>query len=534
MINNKKALLNLSIVLFLLEAFLFFAISRGEFFKYRQVSGVGVVISFIPAIIRGGAFSVLFIAAFIYLTNWNNLKSNILKSIIANDVLVQVIIYFFLLGYLVLLIEFHISGWPSVLFFLLFILTWIIFIFASVNIFINKINFIHIIQNFWYILLVAAALIFFDQISVVYNLEIEGYFHSLLFDPTVAVSKYLLELIGYQVVVDENLFKISLNNFSGEIAAVCLGYQGAILGFLFLAGYLYALRKDFRFPHVLIVLPLTVLVLWLLNSVRIALLLAIGSSWSEEIAVNGFHRVGGWINLIGVSSLMLYVLHRTPWLSSLNRTSIVNFSINKENISLLPQLTLIGSTLLSLLFTGQFDWLYPVRVLIVGFILVYTCRQTNFKFLKPDFITVFLGLVVFIIWIVMVPGLSNENAEFSNAIAKIPAMSFYVWVFFRIIGAVLIVPLSEELAFRGFVVNRLNYQLSPSISLNFRHLIAGLTSSLAFGLLHDAWLSGIIAGLIFYYAMSRRSQISDAVVVHAITNLLISIYVLITHQWSYW
>ena len=34
--------------------------------------------------------------------------------------------------------------------------------------------------------------------------------------------------------------------------------------------------------------------------------------------------------------------------------------------------------------------------------------------------------------------------------------------------------------------------------------------------------------------MSRRSQISDAVVVHAIINLLISIYVLITQQWSYW
>jgi exosortase E/protease (VPEID-CTERM system) len=354
-----------------------------------------------------------------------------------------------------------------------------------------------------------------------------------LFEPTAALSKYFLGVMGYKVFIDENIFKIYVDNFSGEIAASCLGYQGASLGLLFLCGYLYVMRKDFRFPQALVVLPLAVLALWLLNSVRIALLLAVGSSWSEDIATNGFHRVGGWINLIGVSSLMLFILHRTSWLSTVNRQNLT-LSVNKENIKLLPQLTLIATTILSLLFTGQFDWLYPVRILIVGFVLIYTCKKTNFKLMRPDFVTVLLGLFIFIVWMMLVPSFPEKDAEFSNAISKAPDMLFYVWIFFRVVGAVVVVPLSEELAFRGFVVDRLKSQLSPSVGVNIHHFLIGLISSVAFGLLHEAWVAGIIAGLVFYYAINRRSQISDAVVVHAIVNLLISIYVLTTHEWSYW
>jgi CAAX prenyl protease-like protein len=59
-------------------------------------------------------------------------------------------------------------------------------------------------------------------------------------------------------------------------------------------------------------------------------------------------------------------------------------------------------------------------------------------------------------------------------------------------------------------------------------------SSLAFGLLHEQWLAGTLAGAAYAWATTRRGRLSDAVVAHAITNLCLSVQVLGWHQWSLW
>ena len=40
--------------------------------------------------------------------------------------------------------------------------------------------------------------------------------------------------------------------------------------------------------------------------------------------------------------------------------------------------------------------------------------------------------------------------------------------------------------------------------------------------------------MLFAVALYRRGRICDAVVAHAITNVMLAIYVLRTHQWSLW
>ena len=74
-------------------------------------------------------------------------------------------------------------------------------------------------------------------------------------------------------------------------------YQGVGLTLLFLGGHLYIARRELRFPNVLIVIPIALLCIWLLNAVRIALLMAIGAAWSPDIALQGFHSAAGWWSL---------------------------------------------------------------------------------------------------------------------------------------------------------------------------------------------------------------------------------------------
>jgi membrane protease YdiL (CAAX protease family) len=52
--------------------------------------------------------------------------------------------------------------------------------------------------------------------------------------------------------------------------------------------------------------------------------------------------------------------------------------------------------------------------------------------------------------------------------------------------------------------------------------------------MHGHWLAGTIAGMLYAVAMYRRGRLGDAIVAHAVTNLLIAVRVITTGDWSRW
>ena len=94
------------------------------------------------------------------------------------------------------------------------------------------------------------------------------------------------------------------------------------------------------------------------------------------------------------------------------------------------------------------------------------------------------------------------------------------------------VPIAEELAFRGFLLRRLispDFEALPPRTFTWLGLAI---SSVAFGLLHGSlWFSGILAGLLYAWALLRRGRLGEAVVAHATTNALLVRYVLIFQKW---
>src|SRR4029077_11911062 len=101
----------------------------------------------------------------------------------------------------------------------------------------------------------------------------------------------------------------------------------------------------------------------------------------------------------------------------------------------------------------------------------------------------------------------------------------------RIVGAVVIVPLVEELAFRGYLARRLTGADWESVSLRAISWPALLASSVLFGLLHRDVIAGTAAGVLSARRARRRGQLGDAVLAHAVTNALLAITVLVTGRW---
>jgi len=61
-----------------------------------------------------------------------------------------------------------------------------------------------------------------------------------------------------------------------------------------------------------------------------------------------------------------------------------------------------------------------------------------------------------------------------------------------------------------------------------------LVTSVFFGLVHSEWLAGIICGGIYQALVIRHNRLGDAMTAHAVTNLLLGIYVVWKGQWQFW
>jgi CAAX prenyl protease-like protein len=108
------------------------------------------------------------------------------------------------------------------------------------------------------------------------------------------------------------------------------------------------------------------------------------------------------------------------------------------------------------------------------------------------------------------------------------------WLISRAVGSVVVVPVAEELAFRGYLLRRLIDADFTAVSPKHFTVSSFLISSIAFGGLHGRWLAGILAGMIYAAAQYRRGEISDAITCHAVTNGLLAAYVVVFGHWAFW
>lgn len=332
---------------------------------------------------------------------------------------------------------------------------------------------------------------------------------------------------------------LGTGRFLVRIAPECSGYEGVALVSVFAVLYLHLFRRELRFPQALLLLPFGIVVIWFMNALRVAVLVAIGSSWSPTIALGGFHSQAGWITFLTVSLGMVALAHHVRLFAPSELRSSEEIpprqAVALDGPALLvPFLAMLGVGIVAAAFTDGLDWLYPAKILCVAAVLWRfrsAYARLRFEWTWPP---VLIGSAVFVLWYALEPPPTVADLELRTAIATSAVPLAATWLVFRVVGSVLVVPLVEELAFRGYLMRRL---VSSDVSIGGPLTFTWpsfLISSVAFGVMHGRWVAGICAGLAFAGAFYLRRQLGDAVVAHVVANLLIAIAVLGFGQWRFW
>lgn len=358
---------------------------------------------------------------------------------------------------------------------------------------------------------------------------------------TFSLVEGLLRLVASGVTADPVKMMIGTGNFKVEIADQCSGFEGAGLILAFGVVWLLLFRKECRFPQALLLVPAGVVVIYLLNAVRIAALVLIGSAGARDIAVGGFHSQAGWIAFNVVALGFSVAARRMPYFT-LNpprggiTPSTDVASDNPTAAYLIPFLVILGAGMFAGALSGTFEWLYPLRFFAAAIALwVFRARYSTLDW-RVGWLGPAIGAAVFLAWIGLDRVLSVPAATaMPGALVASSAAARITWISFRVLAATITVPIAEELAFRGFLMRRLISPDFESVSFTRFTWLALVVSSVLFGALHGSrWPAGIVAGLLYAYAVIRRGRIGEAVVAHATTNALLAGYVLLFGQWQLW
>ena len=365
--------------------------------------------------------------------------------------------------------------------------------------------------------------------------DLEPRYSELFFSPTAHVAASMLQMWGYRSTIDVLRSTITVDHFAVFVDSSCLGYEGISVAFVVLSTYLYLNRLALRFPQALLILPAAFVGLFVGNCVRVAVLLAIGASWSVDVAVTGFHSVAGSINLFVMLACALLALNQLSFFATKPRGFA--FDLSQKKLQLVPLVVLIAVAMLSLLFSPGFEWLYPLRVLAVGSLLLAIWPRLGLEKISRIGVPTLVGVGVFALWLLLVPEAPEQSDAFASALFSASSSVVIAWIVLRVIGAIVIVPLAEELAFRGYLFDAIGKSPLLRAWSNLPHIprmIALLMTSIGFGVLHSAWLAGSVAGLAYGLLRLYRNRVMDAVIAHSVTNLLLAIYVLHFRVWSLW
>lgn len=186
-------------------------------------------------------------------------------------------------------------------------------------------------------------------------------------------------------------------------------------------------------------------------------------------------------------------------------------------------------------------YLYPLKTFSVAYIIFLFRKSYHEVVLHQLFslrnltASVMCGLIVFVLWINMDFSINSfEARQGFNPLIFNDLLLRNFMIVVRLSGAVLVVPFMEELFWRSFF---LRYIVNPDFSkvpLGRFTWPSFLLTSLLFGLEHNLIAAGIMAGVAYNLLLYFTRSISHCILAHAITNLLLGIYVLVSHKWYFW
>jgi len=183
-------------------------------------------------------------------------------------------------------------------------------------------------------------------------------------------------------------------------------------------------------------------------------------------------------------------------------------------------------------------FIYPLQTLACIVLLWRYWRLYHFNGVKKPWFTIGIGVLVFALWIAPQAffGFAPRSEGFNpNVFADSPLL-YWSSLAMRFLRLAVVVPLIEELFWRGFLLRYLIGSPVDKIPFGKFSWFSFLAVSVGFMLEHQTadYLAAFITGALYNWVAYRTKSQGSCVLAHAVTNLLLGVYIMVSGQWGFW
>ncbi len=197
-------------------------------------------------------------------------------------------------------------------------------------------------------------------------------------------------------------------------------------------------------------------------------------------------------------------------------------------------------TELNQFFPSNFFLLYALKTIFVGGLLWIWRHKFRELYLSPRIKdlgwALVLGLIVCVVWIGGENRLPRigESEAFSPFAQSLSTSAIWGTIIFRLLGAVIVVPVMEELFWRSFLMRYLIRRDFYQVPLGTYTHFSFWTVVLLFALEHFRIIPAAFAGIVYGGLLCFTGNLWVPIFAHAVTNLALGLYVLYTGSWGFW
>lgn len=192
----------------------------------------------------------------------------------------------------------------------------------------------------------------------------------------------------------------------------------------------------------------------------------------------------------------------------------------------------------SVFFRAPKYWVYPLQTAICAGLLLAFWKFYTFAPLRPWPLGVAAGIAVLIIWISpqflfgMPPRTEGFDPEFFGTTGAL----YVLTVVARFARLVIVVPLLEEIFWRGFLMRYLINERFTTVAFGTFRPLSFFGVAVLFMLVHSMpdWPAAFLTGLIYNGLAVKTKSLWACVLAHAVTNLGLGFYIMATRQWGFW
>ena len=217
---------------------------------------------------------------------------------------------------------------------------------------------------------------------------------------------------------------------------------------------------------------------------------------------------------------------------------VLPFVLFMGGLALVGAVRFLGGSSGALFLAKPEYWVYPLQTLVCGGALVYFWRQYDFGKAGAWLAALVAGLVALGLWLApeVFSWTAPRTGGFDPTVFSDSPSLYWLTVAARFARLVIIVPLVEEIFWRGFLMRYLIREDFSNIPLGTYSRLSFFGVAGLFMLVHQMpdWPAAFLTGLIYNGLLVRTKSLGACVAAHAATNLGLGIYIMATRQWGFW